>query len=121
MKTPPTATAGAVAGMNWKTTLALGAVVLAIAGLLVWSARRAPKAAADAAGEVVDSVTSTVGRQIDKLEETITDPTNRSYRWANAAWSPILGTNDYTGKPNTIGSGLEEASRTVSGWISGIF
>ena len=113
MKTP----IGAIAGMNWKTMLALGAVVIAVLWFLVWRVKKAPGDIVEGASDAVSKIGTAAGAALDSVEKTVQDPNNRANRWTTAILSPVLGTSDFDGSPNTIGGAIEEATRSMRGWF----
>lgn len=96
--------------LDWKMVLAAGVVLIALVWFLWNRLGKLPSAAAGAAADALDAT-----------EKTLTDPNNRANRVATAVLQPVLGYSDFTGKPNTIGGGLEEATRKTGEWLKSLW
>lgn len=90
-----------------KTVLIVGgvAVVLIIGG--AWYAARKVKETAEDVGEYIANDAVNVYSSKNIAAGTIN---------AVGAATGLFGTNDYTGKANTLGSGIEELSRPFRAW-----
>lgn len=97
------------AQLSDKTLLIGGAVVVVLALAALWYVKRQVDKAADAVGEAVTDTADYLRN--DAVNITSEKNLVNTIATGTAQAFGILGTNDYTGQPNTIGSALEEAKR----------
>lgn len=103
------------AGIEVSNTVLLagGAVALLLVVGVAWYAKNKISDAADAAADAAKSAASYVRN--DAVD--ITSKKNLATTAVNTLGGAlgIFGTNDFTGKDNTLGEGLEEGARKVRG------
>ena len=104
-------------GVELSDTVLLGggiAVLLVAVGAAWWIKNRV----ADAGAAAADAAKATA-EYVAHDAVNVTSGKNVATTAVNVAGQAlgIFGTNDFTGQPNTLGSGLEEAGRKISEWF----
>ncbi|MEY4429153.1 MAG: hypothetical protein RLZZ182_1842 [Pseudomonadota bacterium] len=106
--------AGPVSVSDKTALIVVGVGTLLIIGVLLYIKKKvgdvadnAKKAAADVADYVAHDAVNVTSRK--NVANVVTNTVVKALG--------VTGTNDYTGKPNTIGEGVEEAKRSISSWL----